>query len=104
MDEPILAGLSVTITPAFSSAATLSNAAPYSSDFRMHEVCEPQLLTLATRDNGTGMTHTAPWWCSTTRNEANNRLRILPCLVELFQVFRSFLFHRPTNLSDDDDA
>lgn len=34
MDVPIFAGLSVTIAPAFSSAATLSEAAPCQSDFR----------------------------------------------------------------------
>lgn len=104
ISAPILAGLSVTITPAFSRAATLSEAAPKNRLASSDQREATASLTLPARDDGTGVAHTTSRRCSTTSNKSYDRLGVLTRLVVLFQVLSGFLLHGTTDLTNDDDA
>ena len=105
MVEPILAGLSVTVTPAFSRAATLSDAAPTSgTSVSICSESDSVKLTLATGDDGTSVTHASTGGCSPASNEAHDGLGVGPRLVVLLKVLGSLLLHATTNLTNEDNT
>jgi len=81
IEPPILAGLSVTMAPAFSRAATLSDAAPGNSVRKYPTEVKSERCTFASRDNSTCMPHTSARGSCASRDEADNRFRLASCLV-----------------------
>lgn len=105
MVEPILAGLSVTKAPAFSRAATLSEAAPILSGDKSSIHTEYSArLTLATRDDGTGVTHAPARGRSAAGDETDDGLGAATRFVVLLEVLGRFLLHPATDLANEDDA
>jgi hypothetical protein len=108
ISEPILAGLSVTMTPAASNARTLSTAAPvkqnqlapYSAGSQQI-ICQ---LTFSSGYNGASMPHPAPWWSGTSRDEPDDRFRVTPGLVIPLKIICCFLFHGATDLTNENNT
>ena len=65
---------------------------------------DTERLTLATRDDGTGVTHTPSGRSSAASNEADNRLGVRASLVVLLEILGSLLLHATANLANDDDT
>jgi hypothetical protein len=104
ISAPIFAGLSVTITPALSRAATLSTAAPVIPKVSRKRRGNTILHTLATGNDSTSVTHASARGGSASRDEPNDRFRVATSLVVFFKELGSLLFHGTTNFTDDNDA
>ena len=107
MVEPILAGLSVTMAPAFSRAATLSDAAPMGEQDIVSSTLvgsQGYPLTLAAGNDGTSVTHAPAGGRSAAGDETNDRLGLATRFVVLLEVLRGLLLHTTTNLTDEDNA
>lgn len=70
----------------------------------LQRLCLITRRALATGNDRTRMTHPPTRRSGRTRNESNDRFRILSTLVVLFEVFRSFFFHGTTDFTDEDDT
>lgn len=62
------------------------------------------VLTLATGNDSTGVTHAATGRSRTASDETDDGLRARTSLVVPLEVFSSLLLHRATNLADNDDT
>jgi hypothetical protein len=62
------------------------------------------LLTLAARNDSTGVAHAATGRSSAASDEANDGLRLRAGKVVLLEILRRILLHRAANLTDDNNT